>query len=185
MKKFKGTITQISCSPHGKTEGLFLDDKMFVKIPPHTLQGESSVKIGDEVTGSGDVTSGKNGKTVKHARVFVNGELFADDQMEEEQNEEMKKRHKKENESLKLGKEKIMNVEGEILAVSTKKHGEIDRVLLEGGISIHVPKELDLHEDHLQIGDYLIVEGEGREFDHNTFIRADFIMNSDGQILSI
>lgn len=185
MKKFKGTVTQISCSPHGRTEGLFLDGSIFVKIPPHTLAGNTEVTIGDEVSGEGEMKNSKLGKTVKHAKVFVNGNLFADGQMDEEEDEQMKKRHKKAIDSLKLEKEKGMSIEGAVVAVATKKHGEIDRIVLDGGVSVHVPKELELREEHLKIGDYLIVDGEGRNFGDRSFVRAAFVMNGDCQILTV
>jgi hypothetical protein len=183
--KFKGTITQISLSPHGMPEGIVLDSEVFVKIPPHTLINPELLQVGAEVTGSGESSQYKLNKTIRHAQVFIDDELVADDQLGPKENDELKEKHHKDIKKMKAPKKNLLTREGTVIAVSSKKHGEVDRLLLDDGTSVHIPKEIEVHEDDFKLGDLMYIEGEGQEFEDHSFLRAQFIMNEEGQILSV
>lgn len=184
FKIFKGTVRQISLSPHGHPEGLFLDNGTFVRIAPHTLLKESDIKVGTHVEGTGELRKSKFFQTIKHAKLFIRGELVANDQIAKKEDRILKARHREINQTIDVSPEKLCQADGTIIALSTKKKGIVDRLLLSGGVSVHVPKSLDVSEEEVHIGDVLHVEGQGRNFGRHTFIKASFIVSSEGHILS-
>lgn len=184
IKTFKGNIRQISFSPHGHPEGLFLDNGTFVRIAPHTVIKEREIKIGVPVEGSGELRKSKFFQVIKHAKLFIRGKLVANDQISAKEDKILKERHRKLNEIVEVCENKKCKVDGTILALSAKKRGSVDRVLLSGGVTVHVPKSLEVLEEEVHIGDVIHIEGKGRKFGKHQFVKAQFMMSSDGHILS-
>lgn len=157
----KGKITQLSLCPHGFTEGLVVKGA-FVKLPPHhdAEAALARLKVGHEVTVVGEVIATKPNHVLHHVAVSRNGAVVFD-------HDEIEKHDKPAREP----RRKALELTGKVVAVGTRKHGEVDRLLLTGNISVHVDKHAEL-ELAVAIGDAVRVEGEGTAFPHGTFVRA-------------
>jgi hypothetical protein len=156
-----GRIAQVSVCPHGLVEG-FTVNGAFVKLPPHHDRERALVtlKVGDPVTVIGEVIATVPNQVLDHITITRNNEVLFD-------HREIDKRAKPKSEL----RRKPLDVVGTVVAVATRKHGEIDRVLLTGNISVHLEKHAELKRS-VAIGDVLHVEGDGTRFPRALFVRA-------------
>jgi hypothetical protein len=173
--EFSGTIQYVSCSPHGDPEGIVLDDGTFVKVPPHSLRDKESFRDGIEVTGFGVLLTKEPNRVFHHAKVQIGERILSDDSGLKEERDYLKERHKKELEKRKDSPSEKMELKGKIVAVGTKPKGEVDRLILDDGTSVHLPKEVKLDARAVRIGDTFKIVGEARRYKHLRFLKAESV----------
>ncbi|RZA07802.1 MAG: hypothetical protein EOP11_06660 [Proteobacteria bacterium] len=172
---FEGTIKYVSLSPHGDPEGIVLDDGSFVKAPPHSLVKKELFKVGAKVSGTGEIISEEPHPVLHHAQIKAGSEILSDDSGDEDEREELKEAHKADLKSRPDAKEEKLTLKGRIAAIATKPKGEVDRVILEDGTSIHVSKDMKLTRDDCEIGSMIQVEGKTRLYGVARFMKAEII----------
>ncbi|RYZ90421.1 MAG: hypothetical protein EOP04_03965 [Proteobacteria bacterium] len=161
LTKFSGTIRFISLSPHGEVEGVVLDDSSFVKLPPHSVILPYLISVGSEVSGTGERLTTKPNAVFHHVLLKSGHDVLADDQTF----------GKKSKHTLPL-KSKLV---GKLVSIGIKPKGEVDRLIFDNGISVHLSKELDLSSEDMMIGQTYEVMGEVRSFESLTFCKADSV----------
>ena len=179
-QKFSGKIEFISYSPHGDPEGIVLKDGVFIRIPPHSLLDANAFKVGAEISGEGELAAESVAPVYHHAKVMSGRTLVADDSGTKEERESLKTQHKRDLEGRRKSEPKMedMEISGKVVALGRSPKGEIDRVILEDGTSIHISKEAKLgpkERKGLKVGSQIEVEGEGRAFGKTRFIKADHL----------
>jgi hypothetical protein len=157
----KGKITQLSLCPHGLTEGLVVNGA-FVKLPPHhdAEAALATLKVGDEVTVVGEVIATRPNHVLHHVSVSRKGAVVFDHEAIEERDRPPREPRRT-----------ALALAGKVVAVGTRKHGEIDRLLLSGNVSVHLEKHAELGFA-VAVGDEIRVEGKGTAFPRGTFVRA-------------
>jgi len=155
----RGKITQVSVCPHGLMEGFMLG-RAFIKLPPHhdAEAALKRLKVGDSVSVRGEVIATKPNHVLHHVAIRSQGKVVFD-------HDEVEKHHKPAREPAR----KTLDLTGKVLAVGTRKHGEIDRVLLTGNVSVHLEEDAELD---FKVGDTVRVKGKGTKFPRGTFVRA-------------
>jgi hypothetical protein len=158
----RGKIAQLSLCPHGLVEG-FAMAGIFVKLPPHhdAEAALATLQTGDNVTVSGERIASKPNPVLHHVAIKRGGKVVFDHD-EVEKHEKPKKEPRR----------KRLDLVGKVIAVGTRKHGEVDRLLLSGNISVH----LDELDEPVAIGDEVRVKGEGTVFPRGTFVRASSVV---------
>jgi hypothetical protein len=162
QSKFSGTICYISSSPHGEVDGIVLDDGGFIKLPPHSVLEPKKIKVGTQVNGSGERLNLKPNSVYHHVIVRSEDVVLADDQGEHHD----KKR---------LQKVRVSKIVGKLVAIGTKPKGEVDRMILDDGTSVHLSKDFELFADDMLIGRKYEVEGEVRSFENLKFCKAESV----------
>jgi hypothetical protein len=158
----EGAIEQISVCPHGLTEG-FVVNRAFVKLPPHHDHERelSTLRVGDRINVSGEVIAAEPNAVLHHVTITRAGKVvFNHDQIE--------KSDKPEREP----KRRSVDIVGAVVAIGTRKHGEVDRLLLSGNVSVHLDDDFDRA---INVGDTVRVKGEGTMFPRALFVRAHSI----------
>jgi hypothetical protein len=147
----------------GKLEG-FTVSGTFVKLPPHHDHERALAKlaVGDSVEVRGEVIATKPNVVLHHVSVTCDGEVVFDHDEIEKRDKPPERRHK------------AKTLVGTVVAVGTRKHGEIDRLLLSGNVSVHLDKHAELELD-VSLGDVLRVKGVGTKFRRAVFVRASAI----------
>ncbi len=177
--KFSGTIKYISVSPHGDPEGLVFDDGTFVKTPPHSLLNGELIKVGASVEGEGELIGGESAQVFHHAKVVIGGRRVADDSIDKEKKEALKEQHKKDIKARDEAPLVKANIRGKAVAFGVKPKGEIDRIIMADGTSVHVPKDIEISKDDFSVGDMLDVRGESRSFGDLRFVKADKVQRAN------
>lgn len=172
-KSFSGSIRYISASPHGDPEGIVLDDGAFVKAPPHSLIKRDAFVIGALVSGEGDLIADAPNPVYHHALIRCGDEVLADDSVDHEEREELKAKHEADLARRRDAKDFVATVQGKVVAVAVKPKGEIDRLVLEDGTSIHVPKHLEIED--VDLGSAVEIAGKLRVYERLTFMKADSV----------
>lgn len=171
-KAFRGEIKYVSLSPHGDPEGIVLDDGSFVKAPPHSLVAKERFAIGALVSGEGGLVTEEPNRVFHHARIQLGTTVLADDSVPKEKRESLKEKHKADLKTRKDAKDEVMVLTGKLVAVATKPKGEVDRLILEDGTSIHVPKEIELWSEDCELGTTFEVRGQTRTYGSSRFVKA-------------
>ena len=155
----RGKITQVSVCPHGLMEG-FAVRGAFIKLPPHhdAEAALKRLKVGDAVTVSGEVIATKPNQVLHHVAIRSQGKVVFD-------HDEVEKHEKPGREPARTK----LDLTGKVLAIGTRKHGEIDRVLMSGNVSVHLEEDA---EEPIKIGDTVRVTGKGTKFPRGTFVRG-------------
>ena len=159
----RGKITQVSVCPHGLMEGFTLGGA-FIKIPPHH-DAEAALKrlaVGDAVTVRGEVIATRPNHVLHHVAIRRQGKVVFD-------HDEIEPHHKPGREPRRTA----MDLTGKVLAVGTRKHGEVDRMLLSGNVSVHLEPGDDIE---VKLGDEVRVKGKGTKFRRGMFVRARSIL---------
>ncbi len=161
--KFSGSIQFISSSPHGEVEGIVLDDGSFIKLPPHSVLKPDQIAIGAKVSGTGDRITLRPNPVYHHVILKMGALTLADDQAEKGG-----PKHRK-------ALEKVSRITGKLVSIGTRPKGEVDRMILDDGTSIHLSKELELFADDMRIGQSYEITGDLRSFDKLTYLKAESV----------
>ena len=170
--KFSGPITYISCSPHGDPEGIVLEDGSFIKVPPHSLLNKDLIVIGAEASGCGELVTETPNPVLHHAVLTIGKITVSDDSVPPHERDELKERHEQDLEKRKDAPSKKLTLNGVVVALGTKPKGEVDRIILADGTSVHVPKHVELSSEDFEIGATVEVEGEARVYGSLRFVKA-------------
>lgn len=184
IESFKGKIKLICSSPYGEPEGAVLDDGTFIKIPPHSLIHAERIKIGASVSGEGEIIPSAANPVFHHVRFKVVKDLVANDQGTHHERKMLKEKHKKAISKMKELEFEEMTVRSRVEAIGVKPKGEVDRIILTDGTSVHLPKELHLDSSKIHVGNILNIEGVGKYFKSLKFMKASAVSNSNGKTLT-
>lgn len=174
-KEFSGAIQFISLSPHGDTEGIVLDDGSFIKVPPHSLTANGLFKVGDFISGSGEVVNMTPNPVIHHAKVMQGRKVLADDSLDKQHRDAMREQHRKDINDRNESPFIQVKIKGKVVAVGTKPNHEVDRLIFADGTSVHISKDIEMPTDEIDIGDMFEVTGEARMFDKNRFLKAESV----------
>lgn len=176
-KSFVGKIKMVSSSPQGTPEGVVLDNGAFIKIPPHSILDASKIEIGANISGNGELIATKPNPVFHHVLAKIGSVVVSNDQGSHQDKDELKGKHKKEIDlNAKPHPEyRDVMVSGKVFSLAVKPNGEVDRMMLEDGTAVHLPKELLLDYKKVKLGDTLKIEGEGQTFKNLKFLRAKSI----------
>jgi len=185
-KSFAGKIKMVSSSPHGTPEGVVLDNGAFIKIPPHSILDAEKIKAGSNISGNGELIATKPNKVFHHVVAKIGNTIVSDDQGTPKEKDSLKQKHKKEIElkNRALPEYKDITVCGKVFSLAVKPNGEVDRMMLEDGTAVHLPKELLLDYKKVSLGDTLKIEGKGKTFKDLKFLKAKAITSGPGKSLS-
>ena len=170
--KFNGKIAYISCSPHGDPEGIVLEHGSFIKVPPHSLLKKELFKIDSDVSGAGELVTETPNAVIHHAVVKIGKIAASDDSVPPHKRDELKEKHEKDLKKRKDAPSKEITLSGVVVALGTKPKGEVDRIILADGTSVHVPKHVELSSEDFEIGATVEIEGEARHYKGMRFLKA-------------
>ncbi len=186
-KKRTSEIKSISYSLHGEPEGILLKDGAAVKIPPHTVLHEEFFVLGAPVEVVGEEVTTEGLSTLHRARVRSHGRLIASTPSTKEIEERIKESHRKHLRHLEknLASLHSTEVEGTIAGISHRPKGETELFFLEDGVSVHIPRGLELR-DHFEVGDEVAIQAEERIFGDHRFLKANEVRkrSKDSELLS-
>ena len=173
-KTFTGKIKMVSSSPHGTPEGVVLDDGAFIKIPPHSILDADKIKTGANISGNGELIASKPNQVFHHVVAKIGNTIVSNDQGTPKEKDALKEKHKEENDlkNKAHAEYKDITVNGKVFSLSVKPSGEVDRMMLEDGTAVHLPKELLLDYKKVKLGDTLKIEGQGQTFKDLKFLKA-------------
>ena len=176
-ESFKGKIKMVSSSPHGTPEGVVLDNGAFIKIPPHSILDEEKIKTGATISGNGELISTMPNQVFHHVVAKIGNTIVSDDQGTATETEALKKQHKKEIDRKVNNRVdyKDITLNGKVFSLGLKPNGEVDRMMLEDGTAVHIPRELLLDYKKVKLGDTLKIVGEGQTFKDLKFLKAKSI----------
>jgi len=174
-ESFQGLVKYISLSPHGDPEGVVLADGTFVKAPPHSLVAKELFKVGTELSGEGHMIGEEPNRVFHHAQIRAGKKVIADDSVADHEREKLKEKHKADLKQREDAEDEIITLKGTVAAIATKPKGEVDRVILEDGTSIHIPKDVESMRDDWAIGSAVEVKGKARTYGQARFLKAEKI----------
>lgn len=189
-RSFSGRIRVLSLSPMGEIDGMVLEDGGFVEIPPYAWIDGLDLKIGDVVAGAGEIKLEKPHTVFTRATLFKNEILLADANLSASQTDELVERHRhaKNDLALRLGDElahqRLEIVEGTLMAVGLRSPAEVDRLILENRMSVHIPTSMTVLLGEIEIGESLKVQGRVISFSDGTFVQAKKIVTDRGETLT-
>jgi len=175
VSSFEGRIKMISCSPHGDPEGIVLENGAFIKTPPHSLLAKEKFEIGTTIHGEGELIASEPNEVFHHAQVMSGKTMLSDDSIDKDSKEELKEKHKAEIKKRKDQPGKVLKTSGTIAALASKPKGELDRILLTDGTSIHIPKDLELSAEDFELGAVVEAKGEFRDYGSMKFLKAESV----------
>lgn len=185
-KSFAGKIKMVSSSPHGTPEGVVLDSGAFIKIPPHSILDADKIKTGANISGNGELIATKPNPVFHHVIAKIGTAIVSNDQGTPKETDALKEKHKKEIDlkSQTHADYKDVVINGKVFSLGVKPNGEVDRMMLEDGTAVHLPKELLLDYKKVSLGDTLKIEGKGKTFKDLKFLKAKAITSGPGKSLS-
>ena len=174
-KSFAGKIKMVSSSPQGTPEGVVLDSGTFIKIPPHSILDADKIKMGSNISGNGELIATKPNQVFHHVVAKVGTTIVSDDQVTPKETDALKEKHKKEIDLKTHAEYKDITVNGKVFSLAVKPNGEVDRMMLEDGTTVHLPEELLLDYKKVKLGETLKIEGKGQTFKDLKFLKAKLI----------
>ena len=187
-QNFEGLVRVLSISSTGEIDGLVIEDGSFVEIAPYAFVEGLTVKIGDLISGEGELVEQRPHRIFRLATLFKGDVMIANENTPLGEREAMSEAHRHaENDLIRLSgydlaHQELENLSGTLMAVNLRAVGSIERLVFENQASVHLPERFQLSLGDVEIGEFMTVRGRVAKFENGIYVLADRVVNEDGDI---